>query len=93
MAEEEYERFEITDYDLDNEFNPNRNRKRPTKKQQIYGETYNKKIIKIKFKTFKNEIVFKEYGLMKTVKMKGIKTILNSCLRREKEQQKIIQLQ
>lgn len=35
---EEYERFEITDYDLDNEFNPNRNRRRPTKKQQIYGE-------------------------------------------------------
>lgn len=34
---EEYERFEITDYDLDNEFNPNRNRRRPTKKQQIYG--------------------------------------------------------
>lgn len=36
---EEYERFEITDYDLDNEFNPNRNRRRPTKKQQIYGES------------------------------------------------------
>ena len=35
---EEYERFEITDYDLDNEFNPNRNRRRPTKKQQIYGK-------------------------------------------------------
>ncbi|XP_053693297.1 septin-interacting protein 1 [Sabethes cyaneus] len=37
MADEEYERFEITDYDLDNEFNPNRQRRRPTKHQQIYG--------------------------------------------------------
>jgi tuftelin-interacting protein 11 len=36
--DEEYERFEVTDYDLDNEFNPNRNRRRPTKKQQIYGK-------------------------------------------------------
>lgn len=36
---EEYERFEITDYDLDNEFNPNRNHRRPTKKQQIYGKS------------------------------------------------------
>ncbi|XP_070505533.1 septin-interacting protein 1 [Chironomus tepperi] len=35
--EEEYEKFEITDYDLDNEFNPNRNRKKFTKNQQIYG--------------------------------------------------------
>ncbi|KAG5676106.1 hypothetical protein PVAND_005960 [Polypedilum vanderplanki] len=34
---EEYERFEITDYDLDNEFNPNRNRRKMTKNQQIYG--------------------------------------------------------
>ncbi|XP_065075830.1 septin-interacting protein 1 [Ochlerotatus camptorhynchus] len=37
MADEEYERFEITDYDLDNEFNPNRRNRRPTKQQQIYG--------------------------------------------------------
>ncbi|XP_058818106.1 septin-interacting protein 1 [Topomyia yanbarensis] len=37
MADEEYERFEITDYDLDNEFNPNRRNRRPTKHQQIYG--------------------------------------------------------
>ncbi|XP_053673188.1 septin-interacting protein 1 [Anopheles nili] len=37
MDDEEYERFEITDYDLDNEFNPNRGRRRPTKNQQIYG--------------------------------------------------------
>ncbi|XP_058447585.1 septin-interacting protein 1 [Malaya genurostris] len=37
MADEEYERFEITDYDLDNEFNPNRRSRRPTKHQQIYG--------------------------------------------------------
>lgn len=38
MSDEEYERFEVNDYDLDNEFNPNRNRRRPTKNQQIYGE-------------------------------------------------------
>uniref|UniRef100_A0AAG5DHQ3 G-patch domain-containing protein n=1 Tax=Anopheles atroparvus TaxID=41427 RepID=A0AAG5DHQ3_ANOAO len=37
MGDEEYERFEITDHDLDNEFNPNRGRRRPTKNQQIYG--------------------------------------------------------
>ncbi|KAI9585373.1 hypothetical protein GQX74_001220 [Glossina fuscipes] len=33
----EYERFEITDYDIDNEFNPNRPRKKLSKQQQIYG--------------------------------------------------------
>lgn len=38
MSDNEYERFEITDYDLDNEFNPNRPRKKQTKQQQIYGE-------------------------------------------------------
>ncbi|XP_013105714.2 septin-interacting protein 1 [Stomoxys calcitrans] len=37
MAEEEYERFEITDYDLENEFNPNRFRKKQSKQQTIYG--------------------------------------------------------
>ncbi|XP_052865681.1 septin-interacting protein 1 [Anopheles cruzii] len=37
MENDEYERFEITDYDLANEFNPNRGRRRPTKNQQIYG--------------------------------------------------------
>uniref|UniRef100_A0A336M495 CSON002687 protein n=1 Tax=Culicoides sonorensis TaxID=179676 RepID=A0A336M495_CULSO len=37
MSDEEYERFEITDYDLQNEFNPNRNRRRQTKNQAIYG--------------------------------------------------------
>uniref|UniRef100_A0A6B2EKK5 Putative tuftelin-interacting protein tip39 n=1 Tax=Phlebotomus kandelakii TaxID=1109342 RepID=A0A6B2EKK5_9DIPT len=36
MSDNEYEKFEITDYDLDNEFNPNR-RRRLTKNQQIYG--------------------------------------------------------
>ena len=33
-----YEKFEITDYDLDNEFNPTRG-KRATKEQQIYGKS------------------------------------------------------
>ncbi|XP_055379295.1 septin-interacting protein 1 [Condylostylus longicornis] len=37
MSDEEFERFEITDYDLENEFNINRPRKRYTKHQQIYG--------------------------------------------------------
>ncbi|KAK9500922.1 hypothetical protein O3M35_002085 [Rhynocoris fuscipes] len=36
MSDEEYETFEITDYDLENEFNINR-RRRTTKNQQIYG--------------------------------------------------------
>lgn len=39
MSDNEYERFEINDYDLQNEFNPNRPRgRRFTKNQQIYGE-------------------------------------------------------
>ncbi|EDV31907.1 uncharacterized protein Dana_GF14307 [Drosophila ananassae] len=37
MSDNEYERFEITDYDLDNEFNMNRPRGRHSKHQQIYG--------------------------------------------------------
>ena len=37
MSDDEVIRFEITDYDLDNEFNPNRSR-RAKKEQQIYGE-------------------------------------------------------
>ncbi|KAL4714220.1 hypothetical protein ACJJTC_009572 [Scirpophaga incertulas] len=36
MSDDEVIRFEITDYDLDNEFNPNRGR-RAKKEQQIYG--------------------------------------------------------
>lgn len=36
MSDDEVIRFEITDYDLDNEFNPNRSRK-AKKEQQIYG--------------------------------------------------------
>lgn len=38
MSDDEYERFEITDYDLECESNPNRGRRRTTKNQQIYGE-------------------------------------------------------
>ncbi|KAI8038238.1 septin-interacting protein 1 [Drosophila gunungcola] len=37
MSDNEYERFEITDYDLDNEFNMNRPRGRQSRHQQIYG--------------------------------------------------------
>ncbi|GBP97377.1 Septin-interacting protein 1 [Eumeta japonica] len=36
MSDNEYERFEITDYDLDNEFNQI-GLKKQTKQQQIYG--------------------------------------------------------
>ncbi|XP_068619561.1 septin-interacting protein 1 [Battus philenor] len=36
MSDDEVIRFEITDYDLDNEFNPNRQRK-AKREQQIYG--------------------------------------------------------
>lgn len=38
MCDEEYEKFEITDHDLENEFNPNRKRFGLSKHQQIYGE-------------------------------------------------------
>ncbi|EZA47999.1 hypothetical protein DMN91_011683 [Ooceraea biroi] len=37
MSENEVERFEITDYDLDNEFNVNRPRRKLSKKQQMLG--------------------------------------------------------
>lgn len=37
MSEGEYESFEINDYDLENEFNPNRPRAKQSKNQQIYG--------------------------------------------------------
>lgn len=37
MSDNEYEKFEISDYDLENEFTPFGGRKRPTKNQQIYG--------------------------------------------------------
>ncbi|XP_063992743.1 tuftelin-interacting protein 11 [Diachasmimorpha longicaudata] len=37
MSDDEVERFEITDYDLDNEFNINRPRRKLTKQQQMLG--------------------------------------------------------
>lgn len=37
MSEDEVEKFEITDYDLDNEFNMFRPRRNLSKNQQIYG--------------------------------------------------------
>lgn len=36
--EEEYEKFEATDYDYENEFNPNRPRKKMSKNEQWLGE-------------------------------------------------------
>lgn len=40
MSEDEVESFEITDYDLENEFNINRPRRKLTKKQQMLGKNY-----------------------------------------------------
>lgn len=37
MSDCEMEKFEITDYDLDNEFNMNRPRRKMSKKQQMLG--------------------------------------------------------
>lgn len=37
MSDDEMEKFEITDFDLDNEFNMNRPQRRLTKNQAIYG--------------------------------------------------------
>ncbi|EDQ89632.1 uncharacterized protein MONBRDRAFT_7972 [Monosiga brevicollis MX1] len=36
-SEEEVERFEVTDWDVNNEFNPNRRHRKLSKKQAIYG--------------------------------------------------------
>lgn len=38
MSEEEVEKFEVTDYDLENEFNINRPTRRISKNKQIYGK-------------------------------------------------------
>lgn len=47
MSDNEYEKFEISDYDLENEFNPFRHgRRRPTKNQQIYGKIFSSFTIK-----------------------------------------------
>lgn len=40
MSEDEVESFEITDYDLENEFNINRPRRKLTKKQQMLGKYF-----------------------------------------------------
>ncbi|CAE1277785.1 TFIP11 [Acanthosepion pharaonis] len=37
MSSPEVEKFEVTDYDLENEFNPNRRQRRQTKNQATYG--------------------------------------------------------
>lgn len=41
MSDDEMEKFEITDYDLDNEFNMNRPYKRLSKNQATYGNVIN----------------------------------------------------
>jgi len=38
MSDNEVEDFEITDYDLQNEFNINRPRRKQSKNRQIYGK-------------------------------------------------------
>lgn len=40
MSEDEVESFEITDYDLENEFNINRPRRKLSKKQQMLGKYF-----------------------------------------------------
>jgi hypothetical protein len=40
MSDEEVEKFEITDYDLENEFNINRPGRRVSKNEQIYGKFF-----------------------------------------------------
>lgn len=70
MSDEEVEKFEITDYDLENEFNMFRPRRNLSKNQQIYGK-YNLFII---FNTvFNDNLSYKVYGLtivtMKTDKV------------------------
>lgn len=47
MSEDEVESFEITDYDLNNEFNIARPRRKLSKKQQMLGMTYFANNIKI----------------------------------------------
>lgn len=42
MSEEEVEKFEITDFDLENEFSGFKFRKGLTKHQQIYGKLDNR---------------------------------------------------
>lgn len=66
MSDGEYEKFEITDYDLENEFNPNRGRRRPTKNQQIYGKynyTYIFKLLLYRFRINKWYLINKLYFL------------------------------
>lgn len=40
MSDEEYEKFEVTDYDLHTEFNPNRFKKKQSKHQAVYGKLF-----------------------------------------------------
>jgi len=47
MSEDEVESFEITDYDLNNEFNIARPRRKLSKKQQMLGITYSANNIKM----------------------------------------------
>jgi tuftelin-interacting protein 11 len=40
MSDDEMEKFQISDYDLENEFNINRSRRKMSKKQQMLGKYY-----------------------------------------------------
>lgn len=53
MSDEEMEAFQITDYDLDNEFNLHRPRRKMSKKQQMLG-----KVEKIHSNITSNSIIF-----------------------------------
>jgi len=50
MSEDEVEKFEVSDYDLETEFNPNRFRKPITKNQHIYGTNELQKCFIMSFK-------------------------------------------
>lgn len=65
MDEQEYERFEVTDYDLENEFNPNRYRKKLSKQQTIYGK--NAKSTEVS-ENFINLSFLKAFGRMTVIK-------------------------
>lgn len=62
MSEDEMESFEITDYDLDNEFNTNRFRRKLSKKQQMLGKinsfSLNINIYLIHYLTILNKLFF-----------------------------------
>lgn len=93
MSEDEVESFEITDYDLENEFNINRPRRKLSKKQQMLGKffvlititsiQYNIKLI------FFSYFIFQVFGAMIATKMNYL---LDHRLKHLIKDQRIIRL-